>query len=127
MNLGSGSTRQSSWLVSAGRAVATARIAGSVSLLGAEVGECDAAFDEDQLTRVAPASAVRCSPLPALVEARHAHEEAELLAERLAEALRLLYVAMTRATLQRVLSARRGLGTPTRLGKTCPGALPCRF
>ena len=37
MNLGSGSTSQSSWWVSAGRADVTARIAGSVSLLGAEL------------------------------------------------------------------------------------------
>ena len=37
MNLGSGSTSQSSWWVSAERADVTARIAGSVSLLGAEL------------------------------------------------------------------------------------------
>ena len=52
-------------------------------LLGAEG---DPAVDEDQLTRVAPATAGRHGPLPVLVEARHALEEAGLLAERMARA-----------------------------------------
>jgi hypothetical protein len=55
-------------------------------LLGAEGERAQAEIDEDQLTRVAPATAGRRGPLPVLVEARHALEEAELLAERLAQA-----------------------------------------
>jgi superfamily I DNA/RNA helicase len=43
--------------------------------------------DEDLMTRVAPASAGRRGPLPVLLHATHAQQEAELLAERLAQAL----------------------------------------
>lgn len=42
---------------------------------------------EDEVQRVAPATAGRRGPMPVLIEARHEREEAELIAERVAAAL----------------------------------------
>ena len=46
----------------------------------------EAVIDEDQLARVQPTTAGRRGPLPVLIEARSAKEEAALLAERIAAA-----------------------------------------
>ena len=46
------------------------------------------AHDEDEMQLVQPASAGRHGPLPTLMLARHEHEEAELLAERMLQARR---------------------------------------
>jgi hypothetical protein len=52
----------------------------------APAGPGEASPNEDDLQRVLPASAGRRGALPTLIEARSAHEEAELLAERIAAA-----------------------------------------
>lgn len=54
---------------------------------GLLANEDAAAHDDDRIRQVVPASAGRRGPLPVLVAARHARDEAEAIAERIAEVL----------------------------------------
>jgi superfamily I DNA/RNA helicase len=81
-------------------------------------GDGQAAGSDDRVPQVLPTSAGRRGPLPVLIEARHAQEEAELLAERLAAAQaagtpldEMAVLCRTRAQLRPIERAlqRRGL------------------
>ncbi len=87
------------------------------SLLQGDGKAAAAAGDDETMPLVQPASAGRHGAMPVLVEARHAAEEAELLAERVAAALAgglapsdVALLCRTRAMmapLERALAARR--------------------
>lgn len=87
---------------------------------GAAADAGKAGADEDAVAQVLPASAGRRGPLPVLLQARHALEEAELLAERLAQAhaegLALAEMALltrTKAQMPALAAALRRQGLAT--------------